>query len=390
MMALANPSLDHRGDRTMAEHPTSPRDAPPKDAAAGRNQPDRSREGGLIQVLSEDFQQLADRSQDAIYRLDIESQTFPFFNRRFLELFGTLENGAAALSLKGSLACIHPEDREPFKRERERSLQGGSRGGENEYRHLSPDGTVRWMHDKWTVIRDESGQPTAVEGFIRDDTRRKQAEDELERSRRNALIGSYIVKEGRFVYVNPEFCRITERDPDELIGSHSIQYVHEGFVGFVKEHSRAMLKGERSEPYAFCIVARSGAVKWVMETVTSIHHEGRRAILGFFMDVTRIRQATEERKEREKLQAVLELAGAVGHELNNPLQVVVTCSDKLNPEALADEASRQKLRLLQKNVQRIVLILKKFQNITQYATKDYVQGKKIFDLDAATGKPPLP
>jgi len=374
----------------MDEHPppSEPKAPPAPSPPEGNRGP--GRDGGLVRVLSEDFQQLADRSQDAIYRLDIGSQTFSFFNKRFLELFGTRENGATRLTLKGSLLCIHPEDRESFKRERERSLETGSTGGENEYRHSSPDGTVRWMHDKWTVIRDEAGQPVAVEGFIRDDTRRKQAEDELERSRRNALIGSYIVQGGRFVYVNPEFCRITERSREELIDSLSLQHVHEEFVDYVKERSRAMLKGERSEPYAFCIVARSGAVKWVMEAVTSIHHEGRRAILGFFMDVTRARQAVEERKEREKIQAVLELAGAVGHELNNPLQVVVTCSDKLDPEALDDEADRQRLRLLRKNVQRIVLILEKFQNITQYATKDYLQGKKIFDLDAATGEPPLP
>ena len=371
-------------DQPPPSEPEATTASSPPEGARGRR-----KDGGLIQLLSEDFQQLADRSQDAIYRLDIGSQTFSFFNKRFLELFSTQENGATRLTLKGSLMRIHPDDREPFKRERERSLEAGSTGGENEYRHVSPDGSVRWMHDKWTVIRDEAGQPVAVEGFIRDDTRRKQAEDELERSRRNALIGSYIVQERRFVYVNPEFCRITERTREELIGSLSLQYVHEEFVEYVKEHSRAMLKGERSEPYAFCIVARSGAVKWVMEAVTSIHHEGRRAILGFFMDVTRARQAVEERKEREKLQAVLELTGAVGHELNNPLQVVVTCSDKLDPDALEDEAARQRLRLLKKNVQRIVLILEKFQNITQYATKDYIRGKKIFDLDAAAGEPPL-
>ncbi len=346
-------------------------------------------QSGLIQVLSEDFQSLADRSQDAIYRLDIESQTFSFFNRRFLDLYSLEENGVKTLSAKGSLLRIHPDDREPLRKERERSLGTGSTGGENEYRHVSPDGTVRWMHDKWTVIRDHEGQPVAIEGFIRDDTRRKQAEDELERSRQNALIGSYIVQDGRFVYVNPEFCRITKYPKEELIGSPSLQYVHPDFVEDVKAYTRAMLKGERSTPYEFCIVDRNGTVKWVLETVTPVHHEGRRAILAHFMDVTRARQAAEERQEREKLQAILELAGAVGHELNNPLQVVLVCSEKLDPQALADDASRQKLNLLKRNVERIIQIIKKFQNITQYAAKDYVQGKKIIDIDAASrGKPP--
>jgi len=35
----------------------------------------------IIRLLSEDFKQLADRSQDTIYQFDIESHTFPFFNQ---------------------------------------------------------------------------------------------------------------------------------------------------------------------------------------------------------------------------------------------------------------------------------------------------------------------
>lgn len=47
----------------------------------------RKQENAMIRQLSEDFQQLADRSQDAIYQFDIESQTFPFFNKQFLSLY---------------------------------------------------------------------------------------------------------------------------------------------------------------------------------------------------------------------------------------------------------------------------------------------------------------
>ena len=277
-----------------------------------------------------------------------------------------------------------PEDRETFKRERERSLEAGGMEGENEYRYVSPDGSIRWMHDKWTVIRNQNGQPLAIEGFIRDNTRRKQAEDELERIRRNALIGSYIVQDGRFVYVNPEFCRIMQYSAEELIGTVSLQYVHEDYVARVKEYTRAMLKEERFTPYEFCIVDRNGNVKWVMETVTSIYHEGRRAILGHFMDITQARRAAEERQEREKLQTILEMAGAVGHELNNPLQVVLVCSEKIDPDSLLDKPSRKRLLLLKKNIKRIIQIITKFQNITQYAVKDYIQGTKIIDIDAAS------
>jgi PAS domain-containing protein len=57
------------------------------DSKSEENDPD------VVRTLSESFQHLADISQDAIYLFDIESGTFPFFNKRFLELFKVEENG---------------------------------------------------------------------------------------------------------------------------------------------------------------------------------------------------------------------------------------------------------------------------------------------------------
>ena len=344
----------------------------------------KCKDSGIIQVLSEDFQRFADRSQDAIYRFDIESRTFPFFNKRFLDLYGEDKKDGKRLSTGGVLRKIHPDDREKLKADRELSLQQGNRDGENEYRYIHSDGTTRWMHDKWTVIRDRSGIPIAIEGFIRDNTRRKQAEDELKRSRHNALIGSYIVQNAMFRYVNPEFCRIIAYPEAELIGTDPLAYVHEDFRSHVKENAVRMLKCQRETPYEFCIVDKKGRIKWIMETVTSISYEGRRAILGYFMDITRAKRAEAEKREKEKLQAILELAGAVGHELNNPLQVVLVCSERMDDRSLNDGSTDRQLQLLRKNVEKMVEITKKFQTLTHYKTKDYVEGKKIIDIDAAS------
>ena len=42
--------------------------------------------------------------------------------------------------------------------------------------------------------------------------------------------------------------------------------------------------------------------------------------------------------------------------------------------------------MLKENTQRMIEITNKFRKITQYATKDYVRGKKILDIDAASGE----
>lgn len=338
----------------------------------------------MIRQLSEDFIQLADRSQDAIYQFDIESQTFPFFNRQFVSLYANQERGKSILSLKNVLRHIHPDDREKVAHARAVSLQPAHRGGEIEYRHLKDDGSVLVLHDRWTVVRDHHGQPVSIEGFIRDNTWRKQAEKEFERSMHNALIGCYIIQDAKLRYVNPEIMRITGYSKDELIGIDPLTLVQQAYRDEARANAIEMLKSRRLFPYEFCITDKEGNTKWIMETSTSIQYKGQRAALCYFMDISQGKKAEAERLAKERLLSILELAGAVGHELNNPLQVVTTCTEKL--AAGADEDSRQAMlyQLLKSNVERLADTIQKFQNITRYSTKEYVSGKKIIDIDASS------
>jgi PAS domain S-box-containing protein len=338
----------------------------------------------MIRQLSEDFKRLADRSQDAIYQYDIESRTFPFFNKKFLSLYAIEEKGVQTLSPKSILLHIHPDDREKVRAARTSSIQSFEKSGEIEYRFLHPDGSVRVMHDRWCIVCDQQGQPTAIEGFIRDNTWRKQAEKEFEQSIRMSLIGCYIVQDGKFQYVNPEFTRITGYSENELIGKIPLDTVQPKYREQVRKNFIQMLKAERNFPYEFCITDKKGNTKWILETATSIQYKGRRAALGFFMDITKSKQVEKERLEKEKLMSVLEMAGAVGHELNNPLQVLLTCVEKLASVSADHRRHATLYRLLRDNVEKMRKTIMKFQNITRYATKEYVQGKHIIDIDQAS------
>ncbi|MEX1313005.1 MAG: PAS domain S-box protein [Desulfotignum sp.] len=343
----------------------------------------------IIRTLSESFQQMADHSQDAIYLFDIESGTFPFFNKRFLALFGGREQGRQVLTSGSVAQHIHPEDIDTLRTARKSTLAAGGSEGEVEYRYIGSDGNTRWMHDRWSVVRDSQNRPIAIEGFIRDNTQRKQAEEELEHSRNSALIGSYIVQDGRFRYVNPEFCRITGYSKETLTRMRSLDLVHPDFRDHVMKCAKEMLTGQRTTPYEFRVVDRMGRVKWVMETVTSVKHEGTRAALGFFMDITKQKQVAQEHRDKEKLRAILEMAGAVSHELNNPLQVVLIGIEKLAAPNLDPAQKMELIKLIKKHTLRMIDLSGKIQKISQYATKDYVQGKRIFDIDAASTENPL-
>jgi PAS domain S-box-containing protein len=263
--------------------------------------------------LFDDFKRLADCSQDAIYHYDIGSQQFLFHNQRFRFFFRVEDQLKITTPSNQVVKFIHPEDREQALKAFNDSLESGIAEGEVEYRVLYPDGSLRWLHDRWIVLRNPEGRPLAIQGFIRDNTQRKISELQFIESKHNALIGSYIVQEGKFKYVNPRFISITGYNEDELIDKDSISIVHEDYREYVRRCAVAMLKGESLTPYEFCVLDKSGATHWVMETVTSVVYQGRRAVLAYFMDITKLHQM------KDNLSTLGLMVGTISHSLRGCL-----------------------------------------------------------------------
>lgn len=75
-------------------------------------------------------------------------------------------------------AMIHPEDRERVHALVEASLAERT-GKATEFRIVQPDGTVRWVADRWNVICDDAGRPVRAVGVNIDITERRQAEERI-------------------------------------------------------------------------------------------------------------------------------------------------------------------------------------------------------------------
>ena len=136
-----------------------------------------------INSIPDGFRIIAEQSQDGICHYDIASEKFVLWNQKFADLYGIedKEHGRK-VSRKTVLMRIHPDDRDKVRKAARASLVQGCPGGEIEYRFLDEDGSLRWMHDKWVVIRDDSGRPVAFQGIVRDNTKQKKAEEALEES----------------------------------------------------------------------------------------------------------------------------------------------------------------------------------------------------------------
>lgn len=119
-----------------------------------------------------------------------------------------------------------------------------------------------------------------------------------------APIGIYILQEGRFRFVNPQFQQFTGYNENELLGLNPVQLVLPEDRGKVRDCAIGMLKGKNTLPYEYRAVKKNGATTWVMETITPIKYLGKRATLGCYMDINE-RKLMEEKLKHMSLHDAL-------------------------------------------------------------------------------------
>jgi len=115
------------------------------------------------------------------------------------------------------------------------------------------------------------------------------------------------------------------------------------------------------------------------------------ATCGIFTDLRermRIEERLAQTQERlamtEKQAIVSEIAGAMAHELNQPLTSVMGYAELLRKTLAADDRGRAYVETILRETERIAELVKKIGRLGRYETKGYVGGTQILDLDRST------
>jgi PAS domain S-box-containing protein len=175
----------------------------------------------------EDLKRFIEKSQDVIYRYEIDENRFVLYNKAGYELYGGKDG--KTLTPKSVLLSVHSEDRDRVRKAATESLSANCNRGEVEYRQRHADGSIRWMHDRWRVIRDPFDRPIAFEGIVRDITERKGIEkalhyerDLLSRISDTSPAGITVVnRDGRITFAN--------RRAEEVLGLTNGQITHRAY-----------------------------------------------------------------------------------------------------------------------------------------------------------------
>ncbi|MCP4687077.1 MAG: hypothetical protein GY859_03445 [Desulfobacterales bacterium] len=103
-------------------------------------------------------------------------------------------------------------------------------------------------------------------------------------------------------------------------------------------------------------------------------------------EITRKEQLEKERRKREKLQGVLEMAGAVCHELNQPLMTISGYCELILSNMEDDDPNHGLISTIKNQSDRMGKLTYKIGRITRYRTKDYIQNGKIIDIEEASSQ----
>jgi diguanylate cyclase (GGDEF)-like protein/PAS domain S-box-containing protein len=189
---------------------------------------------------------------------------------------------------------------------------------------INKDGEEIPINFTASVIKDAQGNPQTLVAVIRDISERKWAEEALRDSEElargmlaAATTGIYFLQDGRFLYVNRLFEEISGYTSDELVGKHSLDYVHPDDKKAVRTKAIEVLKGQSSSPYEARLIRKDSGIVWVSDRVASIQYKGKRSVLGTLMDITERKQAEEEiRRYTKQLEALFNIGATVSQTLN--------------------------------------------------------------------------
>ena len=260
------------------------------------------------------------------------------------------------------LQAIHPDDREMVNQAYSNSLRTG-RPYEVEHRLQMPDGRIKFVLEQGETVYDAAGKPLKSLGTIQDITERKLAEDAIRRMNeelekrvqertmdlREALHSLQVselkwktlvntagdgilladIDTQEFVDANDAICRMLGYSREELL-LLGVRDVHmENDLAFAGEQFRLLVEGGQKTTFDIPYKKKDGTVFYAEVSGSPVFLENRQYLMGVIRDITarkqmeeQLREAREELARKEKLTALGQLAGTVGHELRNPLAVM--------------------------------------------------------------------
>ncbi len=192
--------------------------------------------------------------------------------------------------------------------------------------------------------------------------------------------------DGVITYANNEFSHYFNCLKDTCEGENFFLMLPEDKQALFRRQFARLSKQRPVNTFEFSIADSEEGERYLRWTIRSIFDRNDEVVkfqtVG--QDITLLVQTRKEKEEKEKLQNLVELSGAICHELRQPLQILLGQTDLVAMQMAEDETLAEDLERFRKQTLRINQLLTQLDHITRYETKPYTGNSKIIDLDHAS------
>ncbi|MCP3874259.1 MAG: GAF domain-containing protein [Desulfobacteraceae bacterium] len=208
----------------------------------------------------------------------------------------------------------------------------------------------------------------------------KEQQQVLEKIIESSPVGICLVEKRFFKWINNEMLNMFEYEKKEEFENANVRMIYGSDddyneAGNIIYHD---LKDTGKSDFDFNLIKKDGSTFKAHIIITSSSSENPfESTIVTFADISQRELAQKEKLEREKLQGVLEMAGAVCHEINQPLQTIVGYSTLYKD---SETITPEELHNIKTQASRIGDITKRLSNITHYKTVTYPGDTKIVDI----------
>ncbi|MCB0010862.1 MAG: PAS domain S-box protein [Anaerolineales bacterium] len=181
----------------------------------------------------------------------------------------------------------------------------------------------------------------------------------------------------RLVFVNDTYCRYFGRSREELLGHSFLNLVSIENVDDIHEHIALLLSDRTpmtSEVHGVGPDDEEHWIQWVDQVVETA--DGQMLIQAVGRDITEQRRSEMQLRQRDRLAAIGQLAAGIAHDFNNILAVISIYAQLLIRVGNIDDASRQKLQIIDEQTERATSLTNK---ILDYSRRS-VMSRRSLDL----------
>jgi PAS domain S-box-containing protein len=261
----------------------------------------RERAEEALRASEEQFRAVFNQTTGGIAQTDLTGR-FTLVNDRYCDIVGRSREELLSLRMQD---ITHPDDASA-NAEQFRALVHGGPSFVVEKRYVRPDGSIVWVHNDVSAMRDSRGHVSHAVAAVTDITERKQTEQQLHHSEQeladffeNATVGLHWVgPDGIILRANRAELNLLGYAADEYVGHHIAEFhADQDAIGDIL---RRLTAGEELHGYEARLRCKDGSVRHVLISSNVLWEDDRFVHTRCFTrDITERKQAEKALRESE-------------------------------------------------------------------------------------------